>query len=129
MSRGAHNGTGSRILEMLSRGQATCADIYLALDISASHCSGNLRWLLKATKTIPKRIYVARWVYEQEGQRSYPRAVYAIGDKPDVQRPNPQGERMKCVRAKIRQGVIAGSIFALGDAIGRENSRRAREKA
>lgn len=35
----------------------------------------------------PKRIYIQSWRFDEEGERRYPRAVYAIGDLPDAPKP------------------------------------------
>ena len=63
-----------------------------------------------------KRVYIKNWTYYQEGQgKRYPRAIYALGNKPDEYRrvPNdPPVVRQKRYRIKIAN--IATSVFDFG---------------
>ena len=43
--------------------------------------------MARATPQKPKRVYIKRYVLEQDGQRRYPRAVYALGDRPNARKP------------------------------------------
>lgn len=43
--------------------------------------------MARATPQKPKRVYIKRYIEEQDGQRRYPRAVYALGNKPDARKP------------------------------------------
>ena len=63
---------------------------------------------------MPKRIYICQWVYDQEGQKRYPRPMYALGDLPDVPRPkaNPKAND-KRRRDKVRVIKTTNSVFNL----------------
>ena len=62
-----------------------------------------------------KFVYVLKYKRESEiGNTAYPRAVYALGDKPDAPKPKkwPLAETNRRHRAKKRR--MANSIFAMG---------------
>ena len=62
----------------------------------------------------PKRLYIKSYVYDQEGQRRYPRAVYDLGDKPDARRPKADTfNNRKRYREKIKMLRTANSVFNL----------------
>lgn len=68
----------------------------------------------------PKRAHVSRWVWEQCAVKRTPRAVFALGDKPDAKKPKlgrKQCERDYWHRNRARALIVAPSIFALGDQI------------
>jgi hypothetical protein len=71
--------------------------------------------LSKATPQRPKRVYIQQYVYDSEGQRCYPRAVYALGDRKDATRPKRDQKAVKR-RYWARQSTImrANSVFNLG---------------
>lgn len=62
----------------------------------------------------PKRVYVKAYVYDHEGQRRYPRAVYDLGDKPDAKPPGPDpvGARKRYLQRKKMRNT-ANSVFNL----------------
>lgn len=71
--------------------------------------------MARPSATLPKRVYIASYVYDQEGQRRYPRAVYAIGDKPDAKRPRPDtaANKRRYIAGKIAKYKM-NSVFNMG---------------
>jgi hypothetical protein len=68
----------------------------------------------RASARLPKRIYVSAYTYDHEGQRSYPRAIYALGDKPDAKRPVPDPNANKRrYNAKVKAKHTANFVFNL----------------
>jgi len=111
--------TVTRILDLLQMfGPLTRADI--CEHLQGKHDAGNVSAILtrmrKSTPKNPKRIYIMRYIYEAEyGTRRYPRAVYALGDKPCVKKPKPQTkENRRRYRAKLKSLSTTNSVFNLG---------------
>lgn len=62
-----------------------------------------------------KRIYVKEYVFDAEGSRRYPRAVYAIGDLPDAIKPKSDEKAIKrryVERQKAKYTM--NSVFNMG---------------
>mgnify|MGYP001170188560 CR=1 FL=1 len=78
-----------RILNLLAEnGPMTRAEIIDDLELPRDSVSAVVcRLHTKLAKT-PKRIHIVRYDYEMEGQRRYPRAVFALGDGVDAKKPN-----------------------------------------
>jgi len=71
----------------------------------------------RLNKTLPtahKRVYVCDWVHDEEGSNRYPRAVYALGDKPDKRKPEPETHASVSKRWRDSQKLKVISIFELG---------------
>jgi hypothetical protein len=66
-----------------------------------------------AGKTVPKRAYVQGYTYDGEGQRRYPRAIYALGDKPNVPKPK-RDVAANSRRWRERKQMRVNSVWALG---------------
>ena len=76
-----------RILTALEElGPMTRAELCQHLTWDPESVSSVIARLRKATAERPQRLYVSGWVYDQEGQRPYPRAQYALGAEPDKKR-------------------------------------------
>lgn len=62
-----------------------------------------------------KRIHISAYVYDMEGERRYPRAVYALGDKPDKPKPkpDPQANKARYWANKVSR-IKTNSVFHLG---------------
>lgn len=76
------------ILSLLGEfGPMTRAEICAHLGATKSEVSAVVTRMANDTPRKGKRIYVERYVNDCEGARSYPRAVYALGNKPDAKRP------------------------------------------
>lgn len=62
-----------------------------------------------------RRIYICDYVYDMEGERRYPRAVYAIGNKPH--KVKPKRDHLAVKRrywARRKAKLTANSVFHLG---------------
>ncbi len=96
-------------------GEMTRHDICDVIGSDRMYISAILTRMTKACKTIPKRIYITRYVYDQEGLRRYPRPVYAVGDKPDAKRPkaDPKANRRR-YDENLRKRLTGISVFHLG---------------
>lgn len=69
-------------------GPSTRAELCRALDGNDKRpISGVLTRLNNKRIWAPKRVYICDWIYDDEGYRNYPRAVYALGDKEDKKKP------------------------------------------
>lgn len=69
--------------------------------------------LTHALVRIPKRVYIIRYIFDCEGLRRYPRAVYAIGDKNDAAKPvSSCAENTKRWRESKKRRV--NSVWSLG---------------
>lgn len=96
-------------------GPMTRAEICQATGLGHDYTSAIISRLARPTATLPKRIYVASYVFDAEGKRRYPRAVYAIGDKRDARKPKPDRTAVHRRFRERRRGLIAGaSVFTWG---------------
>lgn len=103
------------ILKLLEDyGPMTRDEITQHLGIVKSQISPVVSRLNRATPRAGKRIHILRYVYDQEGQRTYPRAVYAIGDREDARRPkpDPQGAKRR-YNAKRKKANTMNFVFNL----------------
>lgn len=123
MARG--DTTNSILQAIAAYGPMTTREIcdLLGLDF---HNSASLVSRLTAPRgSIPKRLHIERWVFDAEGQKRYPRAVYALGDKPCAKRPKP--DRVT-VQRRYRQKLYArfktNSVFNLGTTLKQIHQKR-----
>jgi len=74
--------------------------------------------LSRMNKNLPrvgKQIYVCRYIYDAEGARRYPRAVYALGSGNDVAKPKASPKENKRRYDAKRMGLYRmNSVFNLG---------------
>lgn len=105
----------SQILQALKDyGPMTRIEICDALNTTRKSVSAVMTRLNRTSPRSPKRVYVKSYVYDHEGQRYYPRAVYDLGDKPDAKPPgaDPVAARKRYLqRKKLRN--TANSVFNL----------------
>lgn len=101
-----------RILEEI--GPMTAMEISDHLNLNRYSTSSIIARLCKESKTIPKRAHIKSYTYDHEGQRKYPRAVYALGDKPNARNPgaDPLGNSRR-YRAKRKAKGTANFVFNL----------------
>lgn len=63
----------------------------------------------------PRLIHVVDYRYDEEGQKAYPRAIYALGDLPDKPAPRPMSGKMKQRAYWTRKRAQRiNSVFAIG---------------
>lgn len=107
--------TTQRILALLAEvGPMTRSEICRQLGYARQECAAIMTRLNSPTKRppAPRRIHISGWVYDEEGQRRYPRAVYDLGDKPDAKQPKTAGEARK--RYREARKLRVSSVFELG---------------
>ena len=105
-----------RALEALAElGPMTRAEIEVEIGIDKRFAGRLASALNHASPKFPKRIYIKTWIYEAEGARRYPRAVYAIGSRPDAPKPARDIAGAKArYWAKRRDQMRYASVFHLG---------------
>lgn len=68
-------------------GPMTRSELVQALSMPKFTISSVLSRLNCQQKTVPKRVHVAHYQFDNDaGGRKYPRAAYALGDKPDAKK-------------------------------------------
>lgn len=76
-------------------GPMTRSELVQALGLPRSVVSSVLSRLHCQQKTVPKRVYITHYQLDSEaGGRKYPRAAYALGDKPDA-------KKVRATRAQV----------------------------
>lgn len=119
--------TTDQILSLLSEQEMTLAEICEQTGQSKQNISALLRRLNVVTPRMPKRIYIVRWVHDAIGARRYPRAVYALGDKPDARKPKSDIKAIrKRYEERLRKKWSGASVFNLG--INRDQVRAMRKE-
>ena len=103
------------VLRMLEEdGPMTRAEICKQLGREKDDIAAIVTRLHKRSPESGKRVYIKEYVYDMEGERYYPRAVYALGDKTDAKKPVADQlavKRRYWERRKLR--FTANSVFNL----------------
>lgn len=96
-------------------GEMTRKEVCEYIGLDRMYVSAILTRMNRPGKTLPKRIHVVRYVYDEEGARRYPRAVYALGDQPDAKKPksNPAENKRRYLQ-NLRMRMTGNSVFNLG---------------
>lgn len=113
-------GTTEAILKALAElGPMTRAEICRELGSSAVNVSALVSNLTRDLPNTPRRAHIREWIYDMEGQRPYPRAVYALGDKPNAKKPRPKKrtEVVNSYRARRKAKYRNSSVFNLASNI------------
>lgn len=117
------------ILRMLEEeGPMTRSEICSRLGRAKDEVAAIVSRLNKRTPVAGKRIYVKDYVYDMEGERYYPRAVYALGSAKDAPKPIPDQKAVKrryWARSQLK--LKANSVFNLG--LTRSQLRALKKKA
>lgn len=109
-------------------GPQSRAELEQALVVPKDNIAAILSRLNRSTPRAGKQIHIVRYVYDAEGARRYPRAVYAAGDGVDVKKPPPQKkENKRRYEAKMFGVYRMNSVFNLGKS--REQIRAERKMA
>ncbi len=99
-------------------GPATASELALQLGIDRYDAHAAAQKLRKdRARAGPRCVYVSGWTCDAEGQRTYPRPVFAFGTKPDVPRPKADQNAVKrryWARRKAR--LQQADVFRLGAA-------------
>ncbi|CAB5220272.1 hypothetical protein UFOVP236_15 [uncultured Caudovirales phage] len=107
--------TATAILVSLKNfGPMTRKEMCDHLGLDRMNVSAIMTRLTKRTQLAGKRIYIKAYVYDSEGERRYPRAIYALGDKPDVKKPksNPKENKRRYL-AGLQMRYKTNSVFNL----------------
>ena len=68
----------------------------------------------KMRRAVVKTIHICRWDMHRDGEKSTPRAVYALGSLPDVKAPKPRPASEASARYRAKHKVRApNSVFQL----------------
>lgn len=103
------------IAALVECGEITAMELAEHLGITRYDAHAVLHRMSKRTKAGLKRAYVVRYIYDHDGARNYPRAVYALGDKPDA--PKPKADQLAVKReyyARQKSHSTMNSVFNLG---------------
>jgi len=86
--------------------------------------AASLHRMSRDLPSLPKRVYVSGWVYEADGARRYPRAVYEIGGLPNVKKPkrDTNARRREMYKDNARGRIT--SVFDLGISLRKLNDRK-----
>ena len=117
-----------QVLRMLDEeGPMTRAEICKRLGRAKDEIAAVVSRLNKRSPVAGKRIYVKEYVYDMEGERTYPRALYALGGGKDAPKPKPDHKEVKrryWARSQLK--LKANSVFNLG--LSRAQLRAMRKK-
>lgn len=96
-------------------GPMTRVEIETAMPEAKVSISAVMSRMHKNTPANGKRIYIKSYVYDSIGLKRYPRAVYALGNKPDAKKPiaDKNENRKRYVQKKVKQHTT-NSVFHLG---------------
>lgn len=112
----AHGQTVIEILHLLEElGPMTRIEMCDHLGLDRHTVSSIVSRMAKESPRKPKRIHIKGYAYDHEGQRRYPRAIYALGNAPDARRPkaDPKGAKRR-YNAKVKALNTANFVFNLG---------------
>lgn len=103
------------VLRVLKQhGELSRLEISHLLGVSRFTASAVISRMAKPQKTLPKRVFIRDWVYDADinvPTRVYPRAVYALGDYPDVPKPPPSSGAENSRRWRDRERHRVNSVF------------------
>lgn len=104
-----------KILEALHTcGPMTRVEIEQFIGLHKDQVSPVVARMNKRTPKSGKRIHITAWSYDAERERRYPRAIYAVGDKPDAKKPKEARiEIRRRYEAKKRLRYTTNSVFNL----------------
>lgn len=94
-------------------GPLTRSDLSRELALGKESVASVISRMSKAQKTVPRRLYICGWVHEGDGERSYPRAQYNLGDKPDKPKPKPDTAATSKLYRERNYGQVS-SVWDLG---------------
>lgn len=97
-------------------GPMLAADIAAETGLTLNELTSVMRRATKRSTRLAKRVYILRWEYKVEGQRDYPRPVYALGSNKNA--PKPARKHVNDIRRDYMRKRIAltraSSVFNLG---------------
>ena len=93
-------------------GPMTACELCEYIGTTHSKSARVLSGLTRASVRRPKRVHIKSYVFDAEGARRYPRAVYAIGDLPDTKKPK-SSDSTNAKRWREKKKVRVNSVWAL----------------
>ena len=104
----------SLMLDALAEfGPMTAAELCSAVGRTHKQGAKAVSLLTKPSKQLPKRAYVYSYTFDGIGERRYPRAVYALGDKRDNPKPKPDPTATRRRWSESKQARV-NSVWSLG---------------
>lgn len=110
------NGLTDKLLQALEEcGPMTAAELVVHIGQTKHRVAAATSRLRKAWPITPKRIHITSYVFDHEGQRDYPRPVFALGNYPDATRPKTNRKEIKRrYEARRKARVTNNFVFNLG---------------
>jgi hypothetical protein len=68
-------------------GPMTTAEISRAIGLETDDIYSIISRMMRKTPRSGRRLHISGWTDDAEGLRTYPRAIYSVGDKPNKTRP------------------------------------------
>jgi len=99
----------TRALEV--NGEMTRAEICREIGLPHDKVSAVITRMHKRTPNTGKQLFIARYVFDDEGKRRYPRAVYQLGDKEDAKKPADQHKENRRRYEANRKARVATVSF------------------
>lgn len=106
----------NEIFEALTTfGPMTRVEICQQLGYTKDQISAVVSRMATTTKERPQRLYIKAYVYDHEGSKRYPRAVYAVGDLPNARKPkSDENANKRRYHAAKRARYTMNSVFNMG---------------
>lgn len=108
--------TVNDILALLKEvGEVSPAEAAKLLGLDRMNVSTIMTRMRRDLKHKPKRIYIAHYVHDEDGQRRYPRPVYRLGSLPDAKKPKSDKKEIKRRYLQgLHKRMTGNSVFNLG---------------
>ena len=108
---------GSVVAQMIAAlgglGPMTNRELCEAIGLDKLKVGAVLSRLVRESIDTPRRAHICAYTHDAEGARSYPRAVYALGDRPNVPKPKSR-PAVNSRRYRARKTTFVNSVFMLG---------------
>ena len=106
-------GTVQLILEALrDYGPMTRVDLEQLLGLTKAQTSRLMSCIIFESARRPQRAHIQNFIYDQEGQKPYPRAVYAFGPGANAKRPKRDSPAVQRKSRLKRKNIISmNSVF------------------
>jgi len=113
--------TTLRILDALEHiGPMTRGEMCAHLRLTRQECAAIFSRLTRPQLRPPgpRRVHVFAWVYDgDDGERRYPRAVYAIGDAPDKPKPRSNSKANRKRYRINKKGRSLSAVFEINRSV------------
>ena len=107
--------TQAILMALEQYGNQSRAELEVTAGIKKELIAAIVSRMNKRTPRTGKQIHIANYVYDAEGARRYPRAVYALGDGVDAKKPKASHlENRRRYDAKKNSMYRMNSVFNMG---------------